>query len=342
MGEPDSQHATTEWASFGKKLRAAGATALSALQGRTPKRLYHYTTFAGLDGILSQTAIWASDIRFMGDSSELSYALDLVRKVVAAQTAHATHEDLKELIAHAPDPMVDPFGSGLARPCASCFCEDGDLLSQWKRCRPGEVGYSLGLELQMIDEFWAPPDTVLRRVIYEESQQRRITSALVRAWIEIAEAMMSRGVAFDRLFPDPAIPALNVALSEPMLCFKDPACAGDAEWRLIKIIHLRDEIEPEEEQRTGNREARPPLPPGLPSPAERLDIRFRPTADGLVPYVEIPVLDRAGVFANRLPLAHVVQGRTSHPKLSAHALELYLDTRGYGSPHTTVQPSAIP
>ena len=41
--------------------------------------LYHYTTFAGLVGIVDSRVLWASDIRYMNDSAELKHTADLIR-----------------------------------------------------------------------------------------------------------------------------------------------------------------------------------------------------------------------------------------------------------------------
>jgi hypothetical protein len=39
--------------------------------------LNHYTTLEGMLGVIKSGAIWASDVRYMNDSSELDYAATL-------------------------------------------------------------------------------------------------------------------------------------------------------------------------------------------------------------------------------------------------------------------------
>lgn len=80
---------------------------------------------------------------------------------------------------------------------------------------------------------------------------------------------------------------------------------------------------------------------GNASQAEGVDIQFRESTVGLVPYIELPLTDRAGVFTGRLPLWEVVQGPTAEPELSIESLGMYLESRGYGS-HTELRPSGIP
>jgi hypothetical protein len=75
--------------------------------------------------------------------------------------------------------------------------------------------------------------------------------------------------------------------------------------------------------------------------AEGITIQFRPSSMGLVPYVELPIVERAGVFTDRIPLWHVIQGPTTNSALSLESLRMYLESRGYGI-HTVVEPSRIP
>jgi hypothetical protein len=54
--------------------------------------------------------------------------------------------------------------------------------------------------------------------------------------------------------------------------------------------------------------------------AEGIDMKFRMSSIGLIPYVELPLLERAGVFTGRLPLWQVVQGPSPTPELSLESL----------------------
>src|SRR5229473_2809916 len=52
----------------------------------TPRTLYHYTTQAGLLGIIKCRCLWTTNIFYLNDSREFNYALELA------------HADLKERI----------------------------------------------------------------------------------------------------------------------------------------------------------------------------------------------------------------------------------------------------
>jgi hypothetical protein len=123
---------------------------------------------------------------------------------------------------------------------------------------------------------------------------------------------------------------------------------------LIKLVDVREELRLVDRRRTdemlrATRERMLEL--GVDTPemstawgeanAEGIEIRFRGSPLGLIPYVELPLLDRAGVFTGRLPLWQVMQGPTANPELSLESLRMYLESCGYGA-HTEVSPSSIP
>jgi len=328
--------------------------ALARQHSEVPTRLHHYTTPQGLLGIVSDCSIWASDVRFMNDSSEFSYAAHLIDEVMAEVIAEVSSDVLRALLPTRPG-VANAFEYG-DQPFIACFCEEGDLLSQWRGYSAGDSGFSLGLDLH----HWAlspglPPRTYLRKVVYDRDAQRSSVREVVKAWLATAESLLDSGRAQPQdVFPYPAIWALQEALAEHHLCFKDPAFAEEREWRLIRLVNVREEIRLLDDKRNAlmlaatherMRQLGVDMPehqlvPG-PEHAEGIDIQFRPSALGLVPYVELGVRDTAGVFTGRLPLWEVVQGPTRHPEVSLASLSMYLDSEGYGF-HTKVSSTGIP
>lgn len=105
--------------------------------------IYHYTTVTGLIGIISHKELWASDCRFLNDGTELSYAKEIFFNEVQKLNL----------------PPIDN-GGGYPLPGSTldylhmyitCFCEDGDLLSQW-RGYGTDQGYSLGFDTLLLNE----------------------------------------------------------------------------------------------------------------------------------------------------------------------------------------------
>jgi hypothetical protein len=340
-----------------QEFRAAQHARASAVpaQREAPRRLYHYTTLSGLLGITSSHSLWASDARYMNDASELAYAVHLISEVVTETLSKMDNEVLRAALPGRPG-FANAFEYG-TRPFVACFCEEEDLLSQWRGYRARETGYSLGMDLRALATSGdLPPNTYLRKVVYDSAEQRNEVRDVVEVWLRTAESLLDpeRSLRAEDVFPYPAIWALQEALAEHHLCFKHPAFAEEREWRLIKLVDVREELRLLDQRRTDEMlrvtcERMREL--GVETPdmrtawgeanAEGVDIKFRTAPIGLVPYVELPLRERAGVFTGRLPLWHVVQGPTPNPELSLESVGMYLESRGYGF-HTEVKPSRIP
>lgn len=339
------------------EFRAAQQTRASAISayGEPPRRLHHYTTLNGLLGITSSQSLWASDVRYMNDASEFSYAVDLVSKVVSETFAKVESKVIRQLLPeHSGYANTFEYGH---RPFVACFCEVEDLLSQWRGYRSGEVGYSLGMDLSSLSTSGdLPPNTHLRRVIYDPDEQEREVRDVVEVWLRTVETLLdaARDVRPEDVFPYPAFGALEEALAEHHLCFKHPAFAEEREWRLIKLVNVREELHRRDLLRTeamiraaheGVGKAGSAMPDLSGAwrvvSAEGIDIQFRVSPGGLVPYVELPLREPAGPLMDRLPLWQVIHGPTSTPERSLESLRMYLQSCGYGV-HTEVRLSNIP
>jgi hypothetical protein len=102
--------------------------------------IYHFTTISGLIGIISGKKLWASDCLFLNDRTELSYARDIFFSGVNDLNL-APIDDGGYIIPAEPEDNFCMF--------ITCFCENGDLLSQW-RSYGLDQGYSLGFDVSKL------------------------------------------------------------------------------------------------------------------------------------------------------------------------------------------------
>src|SRR5215216_3035907 len=105
--------------------------------------IYHYTTIPGLIGIVTHCELWASDCQFLNDGSELSYARD----IFFAELQKLGTPRIEEEGYVPPGRSLQNF-----RMFITCFCEDGDLLSQW-RGYGADQGYALGFDTETLQAF---------------------------------------------------------------------------------------------------------------------------------------------------------------------------------------------
>ncbi|MGA8149435.1 MAG: DUF2971 domain-containing protein [Terriglobales bacterium] len=271
---------------------------------RPPRIVYHYTSASGLIGILKSRAIWATSIRFLNDSSEYSFAIDLVRKAIQDReaTAHNTFDiALNSILAERL--MTETQ----AEVYVSSFTENPDQLSQWRAYSPSTGGYAIGFRTKdLAQPEGSKPSRFLAHCVYDSGVQERLVKKLVQVVANSAETNRATGLERDRVFRETFKQfGRLLPLVAPVL--KDPSFEEEQEWRLVC----------------------------LPAAFEGASPHFRENRSMLVPYHEHHFPSKTPV-----PIEELVIGPTPHPQLARDAAKALLSANGMVS--TTVQSSSIP
>lgn len=115
-----------------------------------PAQVWHYTNFAGFEGIVSSGTVWATEAHHTTDRSEFVHA----RKVAIEFLHNLKPEDASDEYAQktALEIVVYEFDQGVLSPSRSeiflaSFCANDDLASQWKNY--GAAGHGLSLSFDM-------------------------------------------------------------------------------------------------------------------------------------------------------------------------------------------------
>jgi Protein of unknown function (DUF2971) len=88
----------------------------------------HYTTFAGLQGIISSGCLWATDAAYLNDTSEITHFFDVrLKRLVAGPVRDVSVKNLKAKTLS----MNRPFVLSLCGTTNPLVAESG-LLSQWR------------------------------------------------------------------------------------------------------------------------------------------------------------------------------------------------------------------
>ena len=145
--------------------------------------LYHYTTTAGLKGIIEDKAFWLTHQNYVNDTTEGKYGNELIRKWLKDRI----NSDLAmETIAYIEE-VEKQF---LIQSFVCCFCEQGDLLSQWRGYTEGS-GYALGLSYPLLKkipkEHSQMSKTMIRlgKVIYEKDAQEKLIEQIFFIVVDI-------------------------------------------------------------------------------------------------------------------------------------------------------------
>ncbi len=249
--------------------------------------LYHYTSLAGMMGIIESGVLRASDIRYMNDSAELRHTLDLVakqvtRRLVAGTDNPALLNQLLDWLSHriVGGPLL--FGAS--------FRANGNLLSQWRGYSAHGKGVSLGFNPAHIARCAAGPGFQLARCIYDSAEQVRLIEQIIDAIEKLAAEVGpdSDGSSWSQIFSRIEGDILRIAA-----VLKHPSFAEEQEWRLISPV-----------QDTGEA------------------IQFREGGSMLIPFYAFELRDGS---SGQIKLDHVYLGPTSNAELSIKSTELFLD-----------------
>jgi hypothetical protein len=226
--------------------------------GLPPGRLlYHYTSAFGLLGILERGCLFASDVWFLNDASEVRFAqtrmADRVREYLGPDQPWL--QELLDVSEAKPGWLDDVF--------VTSFCEEPDLLSQWRGY--AAAGFAIGFaadRLAALDDRPGAPRLV--QIDYGvESGRRRLRGLFEK----LADGGPYSGEERERL-------ARTVLLPE-MARVKEPSFSEEKEWRLLVIEDRPERIL----FRVGATGVVPYLEIALPDPSPVREIVIGPAAD---------------------------------------------------------------
>jgi hypothetical protein len=286
--------------------------------------LHHYTTADGLKGIIEKNELWATSAYFLNDSSEITYGYGLLKEVLDNWLAkNPRPEDsvtlgvtrgLRQFFGE------DLLNRNLIRPIfLACFCEDDNLLSQW-RAYGQSGGYSLGFRVPpnivFAGEGFKPePNTYTSkwvRVEYDRNEQAKKCTTILAAMLAIfddpntARAISTVAdhplVGYSKIFN-----AIADILLEEIVSFKNEAFKVEKEWRVV--------VRQRELTKQGTDD-------GGKTP---LSIHFRTSQGMLVPYVKLIPSDPA----KKLPIDCVRSGPTLDKTTAGMAVSMMFARNGF-------------
>jgi hypothetical protein len=141
---------------------------ITATTKPVPSRLYHYTNAGGLLGIIEHNMLWATHINYLNDASELHYARGLVESALSRHERTADSANAREFVRRARG-MFDV--SKTMDVFVSCFCEEGDLLSQWRGYAQAGEGYSIGVDGARLGQIGGGSNFFFGNVVYDRQMQ---------------------------------------------------------------------------------------------------------------------------------------------------------------------------
>ncbi|MFZ8199805.1 DUF2971 domain-containing protein [Alteromonas portus] len=155
--------------------------------------MFHYTDANALLSIIQNQELWLTDVRYMNDSQEYIYGLSRLLKKIQANDGYFGLECLIREVTHSIpnfeytkikglDDVVNKKNKNSA--FSMSFCEDGNLLSQWRGYTANTVGYAIEFD---VDELIQELDNSslnsyqLLKCIYDESEHEKAIDKIIES-----------------------------------------------------------------------------------------------------------------------------------------------------------------
>jgi hypothetical protein len=193
---------------------------------RKPQRhLFHYTDLEAVKGIFTSKSLWLSKFTSTNDISEIRLAIQHLQAFVEKEARDAA-DDEAQLLHDAARRLEGYRDTNI---CLASFCEEDDLLSQWRSYGNDGRGIALGFSSASLARLAARNKLALYRCVYAQKEHQRIAADLVAMLLKSFRARKPRTAAqrdallaqFHQLF-------LHVA---PVI--KDHRFGEEREWRLV-------------------------------------------------------------------------------------------------------------
>jgi hypothetical protein len=262
------------------------------------ERLYHYTSFTGLLGIVDSNALWASDIRYMNDSAELKHTADLIRTEITQRIAagHPKPNLLNQFL----DWVIHRITNGHML-FASSFRSNGNLLSQWRGYSRLGKGVSLGFDPDYILQCATQQSFQIGKCIYNNEAQQQLICQVIDAVEVLAEehskAIDSKDPQNDNAY-HPIFHMIESDLLRIAAILKHPSFREEEEWRVVSPV-ITDYV--------------------------NAAVLFREGASMLVPYIEFNL---APAGNSTITVEHIFLGPTPNINISMNSMRMYLSKHG--------------
>jgi len=292
-----------------------------------PTAVYHYTDAGGLLGILSSGVFWATDYRYLNDSSELKYIFGIASQVIESQLRTTSHGPVTQAFLEYVSITPPPYDDTVYYIC--CFSEADNSLSQWRAygssqgfsiCVPGDVATAdyAALARRMPRPAGAPPPVFgqgqnpgisLLRVDYDPDVHAAYVTKLVEELIALCEGAHMRSYASTQEAVSHITPFYFGQLERASYRFKHPDFADEREWRLVSWGRHQE---------------------------------FFRVGATLTPYAKFRLFSVSHPKNNGLPLLAVRHGPTVLPDETKLAMDRLLNSCGYPSDYCERRGSDTP
>lgn len=189
-------------------------------------KLYHYTDFNAMRGIITNGEIWLWNLRRMNDSQEMKYFIKELKIAVRKRLSRAESDCMDSLFAE----NLKDFDS--LSSYAACFSEYADDAAQWARYAKNGMGVCIAFNRGLLARIGEAGHAPLCQVNYSSSCD---DMEIVRELCQLIQECANAGPVTKE---DPLSERIRdffnrLVTSSPL--FKHPSFISEKEYRLVSL-----------------------------------------------------------------------------------------------------------
>lgn len=201
-----------------------------------PKTLYHYTTGAGLIGIVEKQSLWSTHVAYMNDATEFLYAIKIAISTIQQLKNNSKEDSYHEFC----DILIDFLGSDLfseANLFIACFSAASDSLSLWRGYCQGNLRYNIGFDRKKLAKIATHKEAKfeLSPCIYDKEKQEKIIHEWAYCFLEKLNSSCSKTTSATDHFYNKFSPFIKRFIKFSAY-IKHPDFYEEREWRLVGFI----------------------------------------------------------------------------------------------------------
>jgi hypothetical protein len=220
----------------------------NSFRADAPAVLYHYTSWKGAAGILTDRQFWCTAHDCTNDPAELRTA-DKIIAEVAANLQGTKDEPSRSLLQLFRENYPCMKLTKIRQPFLACFSKARDSDSQWQKYADNGSGLCLGV--RVIAEAIPSNDGLARLLVpvdySEESWRERVRTGFDQICRELTELASQYDPVPQRAL-ELGLNAMFRISAYAAVTAKQPQWSGEEEWRLVVVAREGVEIQPCERQ----------------------------------------------------------------------------------------------
>jgi len=211
--------------------------------------LYHYTSAAGLKGIIDSGEFRLSHVSQLNDTSEYKFGFDIAIKELATHAEVHKNQYIRKFCMRAIEKLRYLRRERVFEYFVGCFSTKGNDLGQWRSYGDNGRGFALGLAPTLFHTTSVTPVAVNERVFvaqveYGEEKTRVLQAAAIDHALNIIEQTLrdpsiEEFINQDEIQLDYFLDHMAIEMSPPILWYsltcKDGAYESESEVRLLMI-----------------------------------------------------------------------------------------------------------